>query len=292
MVRREPLQQRPWWGRNLQQFSQSELGFGKKQNNGVAVIGAGFKSESQNVGVAMGVNRIPIGIRRAVTHQDWIKPITNGPWGRFRCSFSRFKWNHSFNPRKHRHVKKQLWISLIGLPSEFWHLDALIRIGDALGASLGVEEEFLNDLTGDIANLLVEVDANMGIYQNIEIISELGKWIQRIEILQDGIIGKYLLRENMKEGCSTQIIVVEKSNSVGENEKKKEVLVENIRSMNTGAESSYQQAKLGDKNTIRISNPDSRLNDSPKDQHNMESISSTFEPRVGGGNRSNIENRA
>lgn len=78
----------------------------------------------------------------------------------------------------------------------------MIRIRDALGTFLGIEEDFLNGQAGDVANLLVEVDSKSGIYKELEILSEFGRWKQRVEILKIRNLGQCVLRENMKTSYS------------------------------------------------------------------------------------------
>lgn len=60
-----------------------------------------------------------------------------------------------------------MWLSLVGLPSEFWCLEALLKIGDALGSLISIEEDFLNGLKGDMANIYVGIDLKLGFYSEL-----------------------------------------------------------------------------------------------------------------------------
>lgn len=55
-----------------------------------------------------------------------------------------------------------------------------MKIGDALGSLVGIEADFMKGLKGDIANIYVEIDLKKGFYSELEIISELGRWNQKV----------------------------------------------------------------------------------------------------------------
>lgn len=109
-------------------------------------------------------------------------------------SFHFIDWKPGFDPINHRIKKSPVWLSLVGLPSEFWCAEALLKIGDALGFLVGIEEDFLNGKKGDVANVYVEIDLERGFYGELEIESEVGRWKQKVIRLTDGVPSKCILR--------------------------------------------------------------------------------------------------
>lgn len=108
-------------------------------------------------------------------------------------SFNFINWKPGFDSVNHRFEKSPVWLSLVGLPLEFWCPEALVKIGDALGTLVGIEEDFLKGLKGDVANIYVEIDLHKGFYNFLEIISEMERWKQKVQRLGNHIPGKCIL---------------------------------------------------------------------------------------------------
>lgn len=73
-------------------------------------------------------------------------------------TFHFLDWKLGFDPAQHRFEKTLVWLSLVGLPSEYWCLESLLKIGDALGFLVGIEAYFFKEQNGDVANIYVEID--------------------------------------------------------------------------------------------------------------------------------------
>lgn len=117
-------------------------------------------------------------------------------------SFNFINWKPGFIPANHRFEKSPVWLSLVGLPSKFWFPKALVKIGDALGTLVGIEEDFLKGLKGDVANIYVEIDLQKGFYSVLEIISDMGRWKQRVQRLGKQIPGKCILWNQLIKNSS------------------------------------------------------------------------------------------
>lgn len=59
-------------------------------------------------------------------------------------SFHYVNWEPNFDPWKYTIKKTPIWLKVVDLPSEYWSLEALIKIGDALGVFLGVDMDFID----------------------------------------------------------------------------------------------------------------------------------------------------
>lgn len=68
-------------------------------------------------------------------------------------TFHLIEWKPGFDPDNYRIRRSPIWLSLVGLPSEYWCMEALLKIRDALGALVGIEEDFLTGKHGDVANM-------------------------------------------------------------------------------------------------------------------------------------------
>lgn len=131
------------------------------------------------------------------------KAITKGSPLFFQGSTFHFlDWKPGFDPVQHRFDKTPIWLSLVGLPSKFWCPKSLLKIGDALGFLVGIEADFLKGLKGDIAKIYVETDLSKGFYSELEIISELGRWKQKVIRLGNGVPSKCLLRNQIVNNSS------------------------------------------------------------------------------------------
>lgn len=100
----------------------------------------------------------------------------NGHW------FHYTNWKASFDPWNYQLTQIMTWIKLVDFPSEFWNIEAMKRLGDALGVCIGVDEDFINGKEGLEPCFLVEVVEGVGIYNTIEILTKFGSWKQEIQI--------------------------------------------------------------------------------------------------------------
>lgn len=80
-----------------------------------------------------------------------------------------------------------------------------MKIGDALGFLVGIEVDFFESQKGDIANIYVEIDLSKGFYSELEIISDLGRWKQKVIRLGKALSGKCLLRNQIVNNSSLAV---------------------------------------------------------------------------------------
>ncbi|GLJ22469.1 hypothetical protein SUGI_0423090 [Cryptomeria japonica] len=118
-------------------------------------------------------------------------------------SFTKTNWTPNFDPRKFKINKTLKWFIVEGLPMEYWSGMAIMRIRDVLGSFSGVDKDFLNGKTGDVAKICVEIDMDMGTYNELEIVMKGGKCKQQIKSLDKNIPNRFLQWEKMQEGSST-----------------------------------------------------------------------------------------
>ncbi|GLJ34303.1 hypothetical protein SUGI_0689410 [Cryptomeria japonica] len=117
-------------------------------------------------------------------------------------TFHYLDWKPGFDPAQHRFEKTPVWLSLVGLPSKYWCPEALLKIGDSLGFLAGIEADFFKGQNGDVANMYVEIDLSKGFYSELEIISELGRWKQKVSRFGKGVPGKCILRNQIVNNSS------------------------------------------------------------------------------------------
>lgn len=86
-------------------------------------------------------------------------------------------------------------------------MEALTKIGDSLGACLGIDEDFINGKKDAKPNILVEIEEGVGIYKSLEIISEFGSWLHKVAKSDVNKLGKCLSREDIKNRSSDTVEV-------------------------------------------------------------------------------------
>jgi len=93
------------------------------------------------------------------------------------------KWTVGFNPNQEQLKVRHLWVSLWGLPIQFWEKKLLIRLANTIGKFLFLDELMFRSHDRRRALLLVEFRMEEGLPENIDIIWNGEIYNQKIDYL-------------------------------------------------------------------------------------------------------------
>jgi len=89
--------------------------------------------------------------------------ISAGTWLIGRGSIVLTRWHPGFNLRFERERIRYLWVSLCGLPIQFWHIDILVDLANMIGKYIYLDNAMLRSHDKRRALLLVEVELDVGL---------------------------------------------------------------------------------------------------------------------------------
>jgi len=96
--------------------------------------------------------------------------ISTCPWLIGRGSMVLHRWSTGFNPAHERVRVRHLWVSLWGLPVQFWHKKILVALANEIGKFLFVDDDMLRSHDKRRALILVEFEIDKGLPEMIDIL--------------------------------------------------------------------------------------------------------------------------
>jgi len=93
------------------------------------------------------------------------------------------RWSVGFNPAYEQHQVRHLWVSLWGLPVQFWYRNLLVRLANTIGKFLFMDDSMIRSHEKRRALILVEFQMGDGLPEEIDIIWEGKVFCQKIDYL-------------------------------------------------------------------------------------------------------------
>ncbi|GLJ39903.1 hypothetical protein SUGI_0816010 [Cryptomeria japonica] len=114
------------------------------------------------------------------------------------CSY-KVDWEPNYKVSSHCPSCFPHWVTIVDLPTEYWNESIIEKIGNSLGRTIGIVEDFLLGSYG-IAKILVELDMNFRNLDNLEILIENGRWFQKIIV--ESSSDKCVIYKSFVDSCS------------------------------------------------------------------------------------------
>jgi len=107
--------------------------------------------------------------------------LNEGPWFWGNAGLFLTSWFPEFDPNTMVVSKMPMWVKLYNLPLHFWHIKALIGIGNALGKFLKVDSERLTKDIYTSARIYVEVDLIQALLDHILLFHNEKQWSRTLD---------------------------------------------------------------------------------------------------------------
>lgn len=106
--------------------------------------------------------------------------LCRGPWSFGKITLTIKKWEPNMNLSDASFLTTPIWVRFPGLPLEFWHEDIFKRIAGSFGELVAVDNAMASKSKLQCARLYVKVANLNNLPKKVELISKLGKRIQKI----------------------------------------------------------------------------------------------------------------